>query len=137
MGKTATPERQPPRIILKTKSYRIIAKDCGTFEGKKRPNDIIIERRTTNAMDEEHWGTLGEVSNRLAEPAWAACLHDLFTEVAEHQAETKKALDDLGKMQAEAKPVVITVERRPVQQPMLKSERRAKLAELLTEVAKT
>jgi len=114
MGKPE-PEYKP-RIILQTKSYRVIAKPRPPFEGKARPDEINIEEQRNDGMGAPYWATVFHLwESRSGLSQVERFLQDLFVEVA---------------AQPQHDPIVsasiYSIEERP--------KRGAKLAQLLTEV---
>jgi hypothetical protein len=124
----AKPEPEyKPRIIVQTQSYRITAKPRPPFEGNPRPDEITIETRRTNGMDEPYWHPIHHLwDSRHSMSEAERFLQTLFQEIAHQQQET--AAKELSGLIKEAYSPVV-VERRPKLGP--------RLAELLIEVGNT
>lgn len=129
MAKKPEPD-YTPRIILQTKSYRVIAKPRPPFEGNARPDEITIEEERKDGMGVPYWHALFHLwESRSGLSQVERFLQDLFIEVAAADEKRRAANAELSKLVDEAKPITLTVERRPKLGP--------RLAELLIEVANT
>ncbi len=128
-------EPAQPRIILQTKSYRIIAKACPPFEGRQRPDEIIVEERRQTGMDEQYWGPVHYLfDTKMSMTKDEKFIMGLFQEVAKQANETKELGARVKKMAEEQNPITIEVPLRPAKPTISRSERRAMLAELLISV---